>query len=98
MKIATSALNRLTLAEIEDFEEASGWTIQKVKRVMNAVAAAEEAGREPDMDMPIRVMTAMVWIIGRREDQALTLDDVRALSLDEIEFVGADDPGNSGGA
>lgn len=98
MKIATSALNKLTLAEIEDFEEASGWTIQKVKRVMNATAVAEEAGREPEIDMPIRVMTAMVWIIGRRENDGLTLDDVRALSLDQIEFVQADDQGNAEGA
>ena len=59
----------LTLAECEEFETATGVLITSL----------DEGG-----EVPIKVLTALVWLTKRREDSSFTLDDARKVKLSEV--------------
>lgn len=67
-------VNRFTLAELEDLEEATGMSfVQLGERLQSG-------------DYPIKLLRALVWILRRRSDPAFTLEDARALHLGDISF------------
>ena len=66
-----------TVGEVEDLEEATGYSLQGLARVLGSG------------DLPMKVLKALVWVVRRRSEPEFTLDDVRALRLSEIEFAGA---------
>ena len=67
-------VNRFTLAELEDLEEATGMSfVQLGERLQSG-------------DYPIKLLRALVWILRRRTDPGFTLEDARELSLGDIRF------------
>lgn len=96
MRIDLGDLKSLTLGEAEDFEE---YTQRDVMALANVKVTTDAEGRAVIPNIPMRVLTGIVWILGRRSDPKLTPEDVRNMSLDElqaIEWVGA--PGLAGNA
>jgi hypothetical protein len=70
-------VNRFTLAELEDLEEATGLTFTKLGEVLASG------------DYSIKLLRAVVWILRRRSDSTYSLDDARGLSLADIAFEAA---------
>lgn len=62
----------MTLGDIEDFETVSGMSIAAVK-----------PGELP----PMKAVTALIWLMRRKEDPAFTLDQARAMRFDEVSFA-----------
>jgi len=69
----TFDINALSLEDAEDLEEYTGIPVMKL-------SAALEAGA-----VPTKVLTAMVWILKRREDPSFTLAAARALRFNDLE-------------
>jgi len=69
-QLTPETLESLTLGEAIDFEDAAG---------MEITALENRAGK-----LPMRAALALVWILGRRNDPALTLADCRKLRLADI--------------
>ena len=67
-------VNRFTLAELEDLEEATGLTFTRLGEVLASG------------DYSIKLLRAVVWILRRRVDPSYSLEDARALSLSDIVF------------
>lgn len=67
-------VNRFTLAELEDLEEATGLTFTKLGEVLASG------------DYPIKLLRAVVWILRRRVEPGYSLEDARTLSLGDIAF------------
>ncbi len=72
------SIDEFTLGEIEELEELTGMTLRALMRRMQS-----------DDGAPTKAVSALAWIARRRAEPELTLDDVRALRLSEIEFAGA---------
>ena len=70
-------VNRFTLAELEDLEEATGLTFTKLGEVLAAG------------DYSIKLLRAVVWILRRRAEPDYTLEHARSLSLSDIAFEAA---------
>ncbi len=67
-------VNRFTLAELEDLEEATGMSfIQLGERLQTG-------------EYPIKLLRALVWILRRRSDPTFTLEEARSLQLGDIIF------------
>ena len=73
-------LDDLTLGELEDLETHIGIPAQTL---IDRFAAGE---------ISAAMMIAVIWVIGRRTDPDLTVDDVRAYSLTEMAGVIAPAP------
>ena len=75
-------INELTLADAEDIEEYTGLTLAG----LGAALTAKE-GEEPNP--PARVLTAIIWIAGRKNDPTFTLAKARAKKVTELSsFTG----------
>lgn len=72
--IVTIDPNDLTLGELMDFEEASG------EKVSDVFAASE--GAAPSFSA--RTLTALVWVIRRRDDPNYSLDDARTVKIGDL--------------
>lgn len=59
----------LTLAECEEFEAETGVLITSL----------DEGG-----EVPIKVLTALVWLTKRRDEPSFTLDDARKVKLSSV--------------
>lgn len=71
--------DNLTLGDIETFEEISGKTITSLSDLTPA-------------EMDARTFLALGFIFARRTNPAVTLDDVRAMNIDDITgFLSSDD-------
>lgn len=87
MKIDLGQLSKLTIGEAEDFEEYAGVPLASIGRFVST-----DIDGNTEMNAPMKVMTALIWIAGRREDRKLTIQKVREMTFDElaaIEWVGA---------
>ena len=72
----------LTFQDIEDMEEATGRPIGEFLGRFQG-----RAGDEIRLgDFPAKMLTAMVWVFGRRQEPGMTLADARAMSLAELEI------------
>lgn len=84
--------NSLTFQDIEDMEEATGRPIGEF--------LAKFQGRDGKdislAEFPAKMLTAMVWVFGRREEPGLTLEGARAMRLAELEMNNP--PAEAGGA
>jgi len=65
----------LTLGEIGDLEQQAGCPIM-------TLLADLRAGR-----YNMREVIAVLWVLQRRDNPALTLDDVRNTKLSDVEFI-----------
>jgi hypothetical protein len=70
-----------TLGEAEVVERVTGMNVQEF------VAALPEQGKKPD----VRVLIAFVWHAMHRENPALTVDDVRALEFEDLNWEGLEE-------
>ena len=70
-------VNRFTLAELEDLEEATGLTFTRLGEVLSSG------------DYSIKLLRAVVWILRRRTEPSFSLEDARTLSLSDITFEAA---------
>lgn len=71
MNLETFDPGTLTLAELCDFEEAAG---------VAAMVAFKEG-------LSAKAITALVWVLKRRDDPQFTLDDARATTLADLGFA-----------
>lgn len=83
----------MTVRDMEDFETVSGHTMAEfVQRFQGQGEVALSA-------FPAKMLTAMVWIFGRKSDPAFTLEDARDTRLAELEVdnppSGANGPARS---
>lgn len=80
----TLDVNRFTLAELEDLEEATGMSFM-------ALGETLQSGQ-----YPIKLLRALVWILRRRTDPSFSLEDARSLSLGDIRFEDTPPPKRGG--
>lgn len=80
----------LTLGDMEDFEELTG---QSLGRVVEVAATADADSMLASL--PIKTITGLIWITGRKADPSLTLEQVRSMPIEDLEsleiFVGDDE-------
>lgn len=69
----------LTLGDLEDWEAATG------KDSAGLLAKFDKGGFSLQ-DLSVRELTVLVWISARKDDPGLTLDDVRASKLVDLEL------------
>lgn len=69
--------NDLTLGEAETFEELTGLLVTDLR---------------PGASIPSRALTAIVFIVKRRDDPDFTLEDARAIRFREITPPAAPSP------
>ena len=68
----------MTLGEMEDFEAAAGASFAELAKLF-------DSGQPVRMsEIPIRILTAMVWIFGRRADPELTIEATRKIKLMDL--------------
>ncbi len=87
MKVTISP-QEMTLGEMEEFEAASGSGIDGLYQLID--------GREKVSlsEVPLKMITALVWIFAKRDDPGLTMDQVRATRMVDLEF--GDPPAEAG--
>lgn len=68
---------KLTLADLEDFEEATGADLMELEAELKS---AKTGAR-------MRILAALVWIYRRKSDPDFTLEAARAMPLDEVVEV-----------
>lgn len=88
MRIAID-IETVTLGEMEQLEELTGLGFA------DAVTAVQKN------QATMKVLVAVVYVFGRREDPSLTLEAVRAMRLDDVEWGSpgaANPPAAAGGA
>lgn len=74
----------MTLRDMEDFEAASGATMAQFVGMFEGKPETEIRLT----DFPPRMLTAMVWVFGRKSDPTLTLDGARDVRLVDLEAEG----------
>ena len=67
----------LTFGDLEAFEDAAGVGL------MDTFSKIDKNGTT---GLSIKTVMALVWICGRKDNPALTFDDVRAMTFDELEI------------
>jgi hypothetical protein len=90
--------DQLTLGDLEDFADATGIEFDEARRYVplidpeTGVQRLSETGKPMfRLKMSARCMTALVWIIERRSNPALTLEQVRSdVTIGDLVF--ASDP------
>jgi hypothetical protein len=85
MKIDISNLQQFSLGDAEDFEEYARLPFLSLPGMMKP-----GPNGTVEMNLPVRALVALVWIVGRRQDRTLTVEQVRNMDFRELEFVGAD--------
>jgi hypothetical protein len=70
-----------TLGEAEIVEQVTGMNVQQF------AAALPDQAKNPN----VKVLIAFVWHAMHRENPALTVDDVRALEFDDLNWEGLDE-------
>lgn len=76
--------DKLTLGDLEDFEEVSGQSLDRILEAVDGAGASAVSG------LPIKSLLALLWISGRTEDPNLTYQDVRNTPLSDLELVEID--------
>lgn len=83
---------RMTLRDMEDMEAVTGQPIGAFLERFQG-----RRGEEVSLaDFPAKMITAMVWVFGRKEEPGFTLDEARDLALTELDI--AVPPAQAGGA
>lgn len=72
----------MTLRDIEDMEAATGRPIGEFL----ARFEGRQAGEVRLTDFPAKMLTAMVWVFGRKTEPTLTLEEARDTALVELDF------------
>jgi hypothetical protein len=67
-------VDRFTLAELVDLEDATGQPFSELGEQLGSGKVSAKA------------LVAMVWVLRRRVDPTFTLDDARAIELNNIAF------------
>jgi hypothetical protein len=82
--------DELTIGDLEDFEEITGGTIQKVIKTVpeldaNGDRVFDEKGR-PVMtsEVPAKAIRALVWITQRKLNPEFTLEDARNVRVSSL--------------
>lgn len=89
--------NRLTIGDLEDFEDAVGaplFEALKPSKVYdeNGKVERDEDGRpKEEMNLSAKVLKAIVWIANRQENPEFTLADARNVRVTELDIIEADD-------
>jgi hypothetical protein len=93
----------MTLGDMEDFEEITGKSFSDSMRRVKVIDP-DTGMQKPDPDpaakgkglwsyeMSMKGLTAIVYISLRKENPSITLDEVRAMKLDELDLAAAEDP------
>lgn len=68
-------IESMTLGEIEELEEIAG------------VSFTNLAGQLASGDVPMRFVTAIAYLVRRRQEPGYTLDDARRLQLTDLEDI-----------
>lgn len=71
----------MTFGDMIDFEDVAGIPITAL---------------EKDQAISSRVLLAMVWIGARRDNPAFTIDEARALKVDQVNFTDPTQPEKTG--
>lgn len=91
----------LTLGELEEFEEVTGRPFDEVMSEKEVIGpdgkpVRDKRGRPVrQVRMAMKEITALMWLLTRREDPQFTIEQARKLKisdLNEMELVGVDDP------
>lgn len=70
----------LELGELEDFEEATGLDFTQMK---------------PGKALPVKALTALVWIVKRRTEPDFTIEDARKMKLSTVDLGDANPTGGN---
>ncbi len=86
--------DELTIQDMEDFEEASGVPFEDAmteRVVIDPVTkrpVLDARGRpEKAVQMPVKVLKALVWIIRRSEDPSFTLEAAGKMKIRELALL-----------
>jgi hypothetical protein len=86
------SVESITVGDMEDLEEITG---KSFGELMDLLGNAESGGT---MSIPIKVLKALVFIIGRQTDPGYTLEQARKVKVTELELVLAEpDPTEAAG-
>jgi len=77
VSIDTSQRIRLKNRDLIDFQRVTG------KRFVSAMKELEAAGDDPDWE----VLTALLWILGRRDNPAFTFEQALDADLDQQQLL-----------
>lgn len=75
--IDTSQRIRLKNRDLIDFQRVTG------KRFVGAMKALEKAGDDPDWE----VLTALLWILGRRDNPSFTFEQALDADIDQQQLL-----------
>jgi hypothetical protein len=76
----------LTVGDLEDLEEITG---QSFGDLFSLLGQLEAGGMHK---LPIKLITALVFVIRRHENPDFTLADARKVRINELELVLGDEP------
>lgn len=68
--------NKITVGDIEDFEEATGSGLMEMVSKLSVDGMTEMRGRD---------IKALIWIARRQDDPSFTLEQTRAVTLGELQ-------------
>lgn len=74
----------MTLGEAELFEEHSGLAVMELSRR----ASSSEDG---EVELPLKAITALLWLSRRREDPEVTIEQVREVKVTDMALDFGDD-------
>lgn len=75
------SVERITVGDMEDLEEITGLSFGEL---LDALGSADNGGT---LNIPIKVLKALVYVIYRQENPDFTLDDARKVRVTELELV-----------
>jgi len=93
--------NKLTIGDLEDFEDVTGESLTKAlkpvtQRDENGDIIRDDEGRPvQEVEVSARVLKAIVWIASRKDDPDFTLEDARNVAVTSLEVIEADESGES---
>lgn len=95
--------NKLTVGDLEDFEEVVGKELGDVLRPRivrdpdtNEIELDEDEKPVRVVKLPAKAIKALVWIVKRAENPEFTLDDARKVNVSELNIESDDSEDGQG--
>lgn len=76
---ATFDIDTFTIGDAEDFETVTGMTVQELYAEFEKAEA-----KNGDIELPFRIVVALIWLRDRRTNPELTVEEVRKYKLSDL--------------
>lgn len=89
--------SRLTIGDLEDFEDVTGVSLDKafrpvVQKDEDGNKVLDERGRPVSaVELSAKALKALIWILKRQDNPGFTLADARNVKVDELVIEGDDE-------